>query len=269
MVGGGYGDAMRGVRVGALTFVAVGVLAACGTGAVLVERAFSLGDGDSVAEEVAQDAAEQLNKRLGYRNRPRDAASIAATEVATDPDADRSAQPTRMVPLAWSGRVYSSEMATIDVRFTATVSAATGYLGPGRTAGSATRCYRYTLQYYRYTDYREIRCPAIADPPAPSASPVLRLPGNAADRLAAVLRTATPETVEDAVRAAFPQQGFVIDTVTSGGTLVAAVGVPPERDCIVMIRTPDGATKAVGFDPIQLEPGETGCRTSLYTHPVR
>jgi len=260
---------MRGVRVGALTFVAVGLFAACGTGAVLVKRAFSPDDGDSLAGKVAQDSAEQLNTRLGYRNRPRDAASIAATEVATDPAADQPSQAIQMVLLAWSGRVYSSEKATIDVRFTVTVSADTGYFGPGHTAGSATQCYRYTLQYYRYTDYREISCPAIADPPAPSAAPVLQLPGNAADRLAAVLRTATPETLADAVRAAFPQEGFVIDTVTASGTLVAAVGVPSERDCIVMIRTPDGTTKAVGFDRVQLEPGETGCRTSLYTQPVR
>jgi hypothetical protein len=269
VVGGGYGDAMRGVRVGALTFVLVGMFAACGTGAVLVKRAFSPDDGDSVAEKVAQDSAEQLNIRLGYRNRPRDAASIAATEVAMDPTTDPSLQATRMVPLAWSGRVHSDETATIDVRFTVTVSVDTGYFGPGHTAGSAKQCYRYTLRYYRYTDYRQIRCPAIADPPAPSASPVLQLPRNAAHRLAAVLRTATPETLADAVRAAFPQEGFVIDTATAGGTLVAAVGVPSERDCIVTIRTPDGATKDVGFDRVQLEPGEVGCRTSLYTQPVR
>jgi hypothetical protein len=216
-----------------------------------------------------RDLAEQLNTRLGYRNRPRDAESIAATEVATDPEADQSWQETQVVPLAWSGRVYSSEKATIDVRFTVKVSASTGYFGIGNTAGSATRCYRYTLQYYRYTEHREIPCPAMVDPPAPSAAPVLQLPGNAADRLAAALRSASPETLADAVRVTFPQEGFVVDTVTAGGTLVAAVGVPAERDCIVMIRTPDGVTTTIGFDPVQLEPGETGCRTALYTHPVR
>jgi hypothetical protein len=260
---------MRGMRAGMLTFMAVGLFAACGTGAVLVERAFSPGDGGSIAEDVARDLAEQLNTRLGYRNRPRDAEWIAATEVATDPKADQPLQETRVVPVAWSGRVYSSEKATIDVRFTVTVEAFTGYFGPGHTAGSATRCYRYTLQYYRYTEHREISCPAIVDPPTPSASPVLQLPGNAAERLAAALRSASPETLADAVRAAFPKEGFVVDTVTAGGTLVAAVGVPAERDCIVMIRTPAGVTKAVGFDPVRLEPGETGCGTALYTHPVR
>jgi hypothetical protein len=268
MVAGHYRGAMRGARV--LTFAVVGVFAVCGAGAVMAaDRVFSPASGETVAEKTADDLAERLNERLGYRNRPRDAASIVATEIVTDSPADQPAQGTRAVPVAWSGRIYSDEKATIDVRFTVTVSADSGFYGSGHTAGSATRCYRYTLQYYRYTEFREIDCPVAADPPPPSASPVLRLPGDAADRLTAALRTANPETLADAVRAAFPQDGFAIDTATTGGTLVAAVGVPAERDCLVMIRTPDGATKPIGFDRVQLEPGETGCRTALYTHPVR
>ena len=57
--------------------------------------------------------------------------------------------------------------------------------------------------------------------------------------------------------------------MTADGTLVAAVGVPPERDCVVVIRTPDGDTRRIGFDRAQLEPGETGCGTALYTRPAR
>jgi hypothetical protein len=260
------------MRTGVLTVLVAGLVALCGTGVVLVDRAFTADDGDSTAEDLAQQHAEQLNTRLGYRNRPRDAESIAATEVtaaAAYPGAHRSPEMAEVAVLAWSGRVYSSEKATIDVRFTVTVSAASGYFGPSHTAGSATRCYRYTLQYYRSTEYREIRCPSITELPVPSASPVLRLPGDAADRLAAALRAAGPETLADRVRAAFPQEGFRIDTGTAGGTLVAAVGVPSERDCIVMIRTPGGATRQVAFDREQLEPGESGCGTALYTHPVR
>lgn len=47
------------------------------------------------------------------------------------------------------------------------------------------------------------------------------------------------------------------------------IGVARERDCAVMIRKPGEEPKAVGCGPVQLEPGETGCTTSLYTHPVR
>lgn len=258
-----------------LAFVAVGLIAACGTGCVLARRAINPADGGSVAQDAAEEQAQRLSTRLGYRDRPRDAESIAATEVTTDPgtqNADAAPQTTQLVPLAWSGRVYADERATIDVRFTVTVTA---YDPPvfgarGNSAGSATRCYRYTLQLYRDTTHREIGCPAVADPPRPSAAPVLRLPADASDRLAAALRGATtPQSLAGAVRAAFPQDGFTVDTATAGDTLVAAVGVPAERDCVVMIRTAGGATEAVGYDPVQLEPGETGCRTALYTHPVR
>jgi hypothetical protein len=47
------------------------------------------------------------------------------------------------------------------------------------------------------------------------------------------------------------------------------VGVAAERQCIVMIRIPGAEPTQVAYDPIQLEPGESGCRTSLYTNPTR
>jgi hypothetical protein len=251
-----------------MTVIAIGLVAACAAGAVLVEQAVSATDGDSVAADLAQDRADELNTRLGYRNRPRAAESIAATEVVTATAHPELAGPAQVAVLAWSGQVRASEKATIDVRFTATVEG-TGLLWSGHTAGSATRCYRYTLQYYRYTEHREIRCPTVADLPVPSAAPVPKLPGDAADRLAAALRTATPETLEDSVRSAFPQEGLKVETETTDGTLVAAVGVPAERDCVVVIRRPDGDTRQIGFDRVQLEPGETGCGTALYTRPAR
>lgn len=233
--------------------VVVGVLAGCAKVPVA---------GDPVAEDVMARQAERLNTQLGYRNRPRDAESIAA-EVRTDPVGDGS---VRVTPLAWAGRLFSDERATVDVRFDVTVLDADPW---GTAERSATRCYRYELELYRYTTYSEIDCPAIATPPVPSAAPVPRLPGDAEERLTAVLRGATPDTLAGAVRAAFPDEVFKVDTVTAQGTLVAAVGVPAERDCIVMIRTPDGATKRVGFDPVWLEPGELGCSVQLYTSPPR
>ncbi|WP_327000188.1 hypothetical protein OHA72_34305 [Dactylosporangium sp. NBC_01737] len=262
---------MGAMRTKVLTSVAVGLVAVCGFGCVWLNRVFQPVDGDAMAQDVAEEQAQRLNARLGYRNRPGGAESIAATEVKADQRAGASPQATQVVPLAWAGRVYADEQATIDVRFTVTVTeyhpAAFG--ARGNSAGSATRCYRYTLRLYRDTAHTGIRCPAIATAAVPSAAPVLRLPGDASDRLAAALRTATPATLASTVRAAFPQEGFTVDTATAGDTLVAAVGVPAQRDCVVMIRTADGATSAVGFDPVQLEPGETGCRTALYTHPVR
>ncbi|MFG2037904.1 hypothetical protein [Dactylosporangium sp. NPDC048998] len=234
-------------------------LTGCGTGPL---------DGGSLARDIAEQEAARLNDKFGHRDRVRDAEYIAATEVPKGAQTDGE---THITPVGWSGRTTGDEKATIDVRFAVTVPerhAAT--LGDrGNSAGSATRCYRYVLQLYRYTEYHKIGCPAIATPPVPSASPVLTLPGDATDRLAAALRTATPDTLSGAVRAAFPQDGISVDTVTHEGILVAAVGVPAERDCILMIRTADGATKQLGYDPVQLEPGELGCSVGLYTNPPR
>jgi hypothetical protein len=58
-------------------------------------------------------------------------------------------------------------------------------------------------------------------------------------------------------------------STTHGGELVAAVGVPAERDCLVAVRRVDGTIAYPGYDRIWLEPGEVGCRVSLYTAPPR
>lgn len=225
-------------------------------------------DGGAEAHDRAEGAAKRLNDDLGRRSRVRAAEYIAATEIPTEP---QDGGHLLVTPLAWSGQTSGDEQATIDVRFVVTLpeQEVVSFGGRGRTAGGATRCYRFTLQLYRDTGFREIPCPAVATPPVPSPSPPLTLPPDTEDRLAAALRTATPETLASVVRAAFPQQGFVVDTVTNQGALVAAVSVPAERDCVVMVRTPGGEPKRVVFDQIQLEPGETGCGTGLYTNPVR
>ncbi|WFE36173.1 hypothetical protein [Micromonospora sp. WMMD975] len=222
--------------------------------------------------DPATDAAERLNQSLGHRDRIRDAASIAATEVVTDvatppPGADPA---VRQEALAWSGRVYADELATIDVRFVSLGEGPTARPGESsQPAGRTTRCYRYELRLYRYTTYREIDCPPGAAPPPPSAAPVPALPADGRKRLTTVLRAATPATLAGAVRAAFPQEWITVDTVTHEGALVAAVGVPPERQCLLLVRTPAGKIEEPGYDRIWLEPGETGCKTGLYVAPPR
>jgi len=253
---------MRGLRLAgavlAVTAAAVGP-AGCATGPE---------DGGKVASDIAAETATQLLDRFGRTERVRDAEYLAATKI---PAGLRTGNEIRVTPLAWSGRTTGDQQATIDVRITATVpeQRPQSIGGRGHTAGRADRCYRYTLQLYRETGSEEITCPAVASPPVPSASPPLTLPADAAKRLTAVLRTATPATLAGAVRAAFPQDGITVETGTQRGTLVAAVGVPAERDCLVMIRTPGAEPKQVPFPRIQLEPGEAGCSTTLYTNPAR
>jgi hypothetical protein len=235
--------------VGVVISIAVSVLT----------KATEVADGTAGALRETQDAADELNTDLGHRNRARTAEHIAATEIPAEMPVGRADGPLRLTPVAWSGRVSGDEQATIDVRFELPSP------DPAVPAGAA--CYRYTLEMYRYTTYRAVDCPEGA-PPAPSPSPPPTLPPDANARLAAVLKKATPETLASVVRAAFPE-GVSVDTVTADGVLVAAVGIPAERDCVVVIRTPDGKTKDVGYDRIWLEPGEMGCRTGLYTSPPR
>lgn len=248
--------------------IAVAVtLAGCATGPV---DGGELGpvDGGELSRDATEQAAKRLNTKFGRRERAREAAYIAATEIPTESQDDGQ---VRATPVAWSGRTAGDEKATIDVRFAVTVPPrhSSSFGDGGDSSGSATRCYRYTLQLYRDTAYHEIPCPRVTPPPVPSPSPPLRLPPDAEDRLTVALRTATPQTLAGRVRSAFPHSGIGVDTTTYQGTLVAAVGVGAERDCIVMIRTADGKTKQVGYDRIQLEPGESGCHTSLYTNPPR
>ena len=235
------------VMVGAVIAVAVSALTRAGEAA----------DGTTELRRNAEPAAERVSDDLGHRTRARDAEYIAATEIPEELPAASADMRLRLTPVAWSGRISSDEQATVDVRFEEA----------GRPGGAAV-CFRFTLQMYRYTTYKGVDCPANAAPPSPSASPPPSLPPDASDRLAAVLRTATPETLAAAVRAEFPA-GIGVDTETREGVLIAAVGIAAERDCIVMIRTPDGKTGPVGFNRVQLEPGELGCGTGLYTDPPR
>ncbi|MGC4892347.1 hypothetical protein [Micromonospora sp. DT31] len=229
--------------------------------------------GDAQARTMAAAEAKELNHNLGHRNRVRDAASIAAAEILRDIDRTPPTGRTgvRREALAWSGRTARDVRATVDVRFVATVEEQlpVSFGDPGTTPGEATRCYRYQFELSRYTTYQEIDCPGGHAPPPPTAAPVPQVPQDGPKRLTAVLRTATPGTLADAVRKAFPEDWITVDTTTHEGALVAAVGVPAERDCLLLVRTPAGKIVAPSYDRIWLEPGETGCRTGLYVSPPR
>lgn len=234
-------------------------------------RATSTRDGDDVAREQIRHAAVEVQEFLGYVNRVRGAETFAAGilerrhRTAAAPNGDSLG----IEPLAWSGRTFGDEFATIDVRFTATVTRrdSTGFGDRGSTAGSATMCYRYVLQLYRYTTREEIDCPIIVDPPIPVPEVIPALPVDARQRLETVLLAATPDSLATDVRAAFPDEFITVDTATHDGELVAAVGVPAERECLLAVRRTDGTIDYPGYDRVWLEPGELGCRTALYTAP--
>ncbi|MFF5052256.1 hypothetical protein ACFY1S_03600 [Micromonospora sp. NPDC000663] len=246
-------------RTGALAVVACLLLSGCA----------DYGDGDEMARDMAAAEAERLVADLGYGDRIRDAEYIAATGVP--PVAAGDSSPVRVEALAWSGRTAPHEQAVIDVRIAVTVTEDHGasFGDLGHSAGQATRCYRYRLELHSATSRQEIDCPAVATPPVPSAAPVPALPDDARARLTAALRAATASTLAGAVRAAFPERHVTVDTATHEGALVAAVGVPAERECLLLVRTAGGAIESPGYDPAWLEPGETGCGIRLYISPPR
>jgi hypothetical protein len=255
--------------------VVIAVMCACvGVAALSVLSSWAgPRDGDDLARDMIRSAAAQLEVDLGHLNRPRDVETVAAGIKAGEFGAKWVSGSYGMLvePVAWSGRVTGSEQASIDVRFTASVPASNGesFGDSGNTAGTATMCYRYLLQLYRYTEREEIDCPDIDDPPTPVPEVIPSLPDDASERLATVLLAATPDSLQTDVRAAFPDDSITVDTATHGDELVAAVGVPAERDCLVAVRRVDGTVDYPGYDRIWLEPGEVGCRVTLYTAPPR
>lgn len=238
----------------------------------LVSEALSPRVGDDVARDYIRTAASGVRADLGYINRMRNAETFAARILERDAPVWLPIRDSLQIePVAWSGRTTGNEVATLDVRFTATVTwqSSGGFGARGNTAGSATACYRYLLQLYRDTGQEKIDCPDIDEPPVPVAEVIPALPRDAKQRMEAVLLSAAADSLASDVRAAFPEDFIFVDTATHDGELVAAVGVPAERECLVAVRLVDGTIAYPGYDRIWLEPGEVGCKVALYTAPPR
>ena len=172
-------------------------------------------------------------------------------------------------PLAWSGESAGSS-ATIDIRVTAQVDAtsSTQLFGESWSAGSATQCFRLEWQQYEEARRSEIPCPDGPAPPRPTPAPRPELTQADAERIAAIVAAgATAEEVDRALRDAYPQEHVRIETEAAEGGIVAAVGIPAERECVLVFRDASGAITFPDFRRISLEPGEVGCSTSLYTNP--
>ena len=224
---------------------------------------FGTQDGERIAGDRAAAMAEAMESDFGYQRDIRDAETIAAGLVFSS----RS----EVTPVAWSGSTREGDEAIIDARIRVEVEARGGGFGNGPTvsAGTAERCYRFTLVIHDDARRVEIDCaglPTAVDPPV--AALVAALPEDAATRLETVLAASAPSELAMNVRAEFGDPEFSVDTtLTDDGELVVALGAMPSRDCIVRVRTVDGTIVPVSFDRIWLEPGEGGCTVALYTAP--
>lgn len=230
----------------------------------LLAGCFGPADGNDMAWDRAGQLAEELADNYGYINRPGQAEWIAAE--APLPDTGGSYWESTIEFLDWSGQLaHPGDEVTLDLRFTVTVrDSGRDYFGDYRhTGGRAVRCFRLHLPLFGHATHEEIECPPGATARQPNRAP--GMPADARARIEAVLAEATPESLDDQMRAAFPEPHVTVSTTVHQGTLVVAVGVTRERACILVIRTPEGEIRYPGYDREWSQPGEQGCSTGLYT----
>jgi hypothetical protein len=223
-------------------------------------------DGDDLAADQVEHVARALVDDLRGARDLTDAETVAAEMFHS-----RSAS---VEPLTWSGSLGEGKGITIEARISAVVAeSSSGELfAPHTSAGSAERCYRYTVSVSQDAAYEEIPCKGLTESAAPPSSNRPELPADAAERIEALLvATATGVAdLVDALRAEFPGSQFTVEAVdTPAGERVVAVGVTPGSDCVLRVRLPDGEIVSPSYDRIWLEPGELGCSAELYTAPPR
>lgn len=220
--------------------------------------------GNDVARAAAESAADQIGSHTDNTSTVTllemvavwvPEGSIAAGEGSATAE-----------PLAWSGEIGRDSEATIDVRIHATVQADQTIGGHG--PGEATVCYRLVWPLYDEAKRTEISCPDTPAPPRPTPEPRPELTENDRAEVESILQANDDlADIEDALHAAFPEDYMQIQTELWNGETVVAVGIPAERECILIVRDQAGALSYPSYRQISLEPGETGCAPDLYTNP--
>jgi hypothetical protein len=255
------------IRRAISTFVlaSVGLLVAVGcTGCGVLSAA----DGDALASAEAEGVAEQI---AAHTDNTTEVTLLEMVAYWVPERPVYTAHGTATAePLAWSGQIGSETPATIDVRIHVDVesSSSTQIFGPSNSAGEATRCYRLVWPRYDPASITDLPCDALPAPERPAPPPRPELDDVDRATVEEILRESeTAAEIETRLTEEFSAEYIVIETDDVAGELVAAVGIPAERDCIVAVRGADGDVTFPGFDRISLEPGEMGCSTALYTDP--
>lgn len=225
-------------------------------------------EGDDLARRGAESIAAQIGSHTD------NTAEVTLVEMVDRwvPQGEVFADPgvATVEPLAWSGRIGHESEATIDVRIRVEVAAkSASTLGErSHSAGEATVCYRLVWPRYYEARRSEIACPDTAAPPRPESPSRPELTEEDRTRVASILAEGGGLTaVEAALREAFPEEYIRIDTELWNGETVVAVGIPAERECILVVRGEAGELSYPSYRSISLEPGERGCSTDLYTNP--
>lgn len=226
-------------------------------------------EGDQLATRAAQNVAAQIGS---HRDNTAET-TIEEMVVGWVPDGPVAAEPAGLATvdaLAWSGQIGPQSEATIDVRIHVAVEAySSPSIGGGsNSAGETTVCYRLVWPPYEEASRTEIPCPGTAAPARPELIAGPELTDEDTARVAQILQNITEvPAIEAALYEAFPDGYYRLETVMWNGETVVAVGIPAERECVLVVRGDAGELSYPSFRRISLEPGEMGCSTALYTDP--
>lgn len=225
----------------------------------------------STGDARARDAAEAIAADIGSHSA--NAPEITLLEMVAwwVPEGPVSVGSGSAVveALDWSGESAGSQ-ATIDIRVGVEVeaSSSTQLFGESWSSGAATRCFRLEWEQYEEARRSEIACPEGPAPARPTPASRPELTSADRDRIAAIVAGATTaQDVDRALRVAYPEDYIHIETTAADSGVVAAVGIPAERECVLIFRDAAGEVTYPEFRQISLEPGEVGCSTTLYTNP--
>ncbi|MGM1017118.1 MAG: hypothetical protein ACQEW8_06220 [Actinomycetota bacterium] len=225
-------------------------------------------------DQLASRAAESVAAEIGSHTDNTGETTIEEMVVHWVPDHPTWAGSGGLATvdaLTWSGQIGPESDATIDLRIHVEVEASgpsSMFGGRSNTAGEATVCFRLAWPPYEEATRSEIACPDAAAPPRPElpASPALTEDDTA--RVAQILTNASElNAIEAALREAFADGYYSLEAVSWDGEIVVAVGIPAERECILVVRDHAGELSYPPYRRISLEPGEMGCSTALYTDP--
>jgi len=248
--------------VGSATALLLAVPLTTGCGSLLFD------EGDQLAHRGAENVVAQIASHSD------NTAEVTIEEMVAwwVPEGQVAAKPglATIDALAWSGQIGHESTATIDVRIHVEVKArsSTAIGGRSNSAGEATVCSRLIWSRYEEAQRSEIPCPDTAAPPRPEPTARPELTEEDTARVAHILATTGElEAIDTALRDSFPEEYYRVDTELWNGETVVAVGIPAERECILIVRNLAGELSYPSYRRISLEPGETGCSTNLFTHP--
>lgn len=249
----------------ALAVVAAVVLTGCAAGgnglsrtlsdqaaAAVAAKLDSVGEGERTAEQIVSEEVFAADVRSG------------SVPVVT----------SSITPVAWSGTtVDEAGGARIVIRVTTEVQRADAVSigGTSYSAGSDEGCYEIRVTSWSHDEStpRRVDCPEGADPARPSARYVPpSLPAD--DVIVEAVRGASDAAAARLKVLGSADEGVVVEAIDFDGGIVAAVGVPSERECTLAVRDAAGEVRLSGVgNPEWLLPGEIGCSIDLITNPPR